>query len=55
MPWELPILVMSGDGDLPDLSDAGLLEDSECGYLKKPFGMADLRAAISSLVVLPVV
>lgn len=52
---DLPVVIMSGDGDDPEGLDGGIFGDELCAYLKKPFGMDDLRSTISSLVEMPVV
>ncbi|MCH6257757.1 response regulator [Puniceicoccaceae bacterium K14] len=52
---ELPIIIMSGEGEEPEVFQEILAESDSCHYLMKPFGMKDLRAAIANLVELPVV
>lgn len=49
----LPILVMSGDGEEPEVLQELLATNDSSGYLMKPFGMEDLRTAISDLIELP--
>lgn len=45
---DLPIILMSGDSS-GELADGGILDDEQCSFLSKPFGITDLKAAISAL------